>query len=147
MWGALSDERTGLSITVVCSPRQRSHSCVRAPWNTWPYFTASHSRFPQPGGPGPRIYIPRNRVAQLYPYCLQILLNSICMNPSETTASNGSSVVACYLLLHSRDTVTVGTRLQSHFIEADVSFGSKILVSRLWGNMSHFSLLNAARPE
>jgi hypothetical protein len=27
-------------------------------------------RFPQPGGPGSRIYIPRNRVAQLYPRAL-----------------------------------------------------------------------------
>jgi hypothetical protein len=27
-------------------------------------------RLPQPGGPGPHIYIPRNRVAQIYPRAL-----------------------------------------------------------------------------
>jgi hypothetical protein len=27
-------------------------------------------RLPQPGGPGPRIYIPRDKVAQLYPRAL-----------------------------------------------------------------------------
>jgi hypothetical protein len=30
----------------------------------------SHLRLPQPGGPGSHIYIPRNRVAQLYPRAL-----------------------------------------------------------------------------
>jgi hypothetical protein len=39
MWGALSDERTGLSFAVAASPRQRSHSRVRVPWQSWPYFT------------------------------------------------------------------------------------------------------------
>jgi hypothetical protein len=29
MWGALSDERTGLWFTTVAGPRQRSHSLVR----------------------------------------------------------------------------------------------------------------------
>jgi hypothetical protein len=29
--GALSDERTGLSFTIVADPRQRSHSRVRIP--------------------------------------------------------------------------------------------------------------------
>jgi hypothetical protein len=32
MWGALSDNRTGLSFTVAAAPRQRSHSRVRVPW-------------------------------------------------------------------------------------------------------------------
>jgi hypothetical protein len=31
MWGALSDERTGLSFTIAAGPRQRSHSQVRVP--------------------------------------------------------------------------------------------------------------------
>jgi hypothetical protein len=48
MWGALSDERTGLPFTIAAG--QRSHSWVR-------YFTLSDSRIPQPGGPGFRIYI------------------------------------------------------------------------------------------
>jgi hypothetical protein len=39
MWGALSDERTGLSFTIAAGARQRSHSRVRVPWDSWPYFT------------------------------------------------------------------------------------------------------------
>jgi hypothetical protein len=42
----------GMSFTVA-GPRQRSHSQV--------HFTASDSRLPQPGGPGPRIYIPEEK--------------------------------------------------------------------------------------
>jgi hypothetical protein len=34
MWGALSDERTGLSFITAAGPRQRSHSRVRGPWHS-----------------------------------------------------------------------------------------------------------------
>jgi hypothetical protein len=53
MWGALSDERTGLSFIITAGTRQRSHSWVWVP----PYFTVSDSRLSQPGGPGPSIYV------------------------------------------------------------------------------------------
>jgi hypothetical protein len=46
MWGALSEERTGLSFTVPAFPHQRSHSRVRVPWDSRPYFTVSNSRLP-----------------------------------------------------------------------------------------------------
>jgi hypothetical protein len=46
MWGALSDERTGLSFTIAAGPRQRSHFRIRVPWDSWPYFTVSDSRLP-----------------------------------------------------------------------------------------------------
>jgi hypothetical protein len=46
MWGALSDERTGLSFTVAAGPCQRSHSLVRAPLDSRPYFTVSDLRLP-----------------------------------------------------------------------------------------------------
>jgi hypothetical protein len=39
MWGALSDERMGLSFTAAASPRQRSHSRVRNPSDLRPYRT------------------------------------------------------------------------------------------------------------
>jgi hypothetical protein len=58
MWGALSDGRTGLSFTITAGPRQRSHSWVRVPLDSWPFFTVSHSILTQPGGPDPLIYIP-----------------------------------------------------------------------------------------
>jgi hypothetical protein len=46
MWGALSDERTGMSFTTFAGPRQRSHSQVRIQWHSLPYFTVSDSRLP-----------------------------------------------------------------------------------------------------
>jgi hypothetical protein len=42
-------------------PRQHSHSQVRVQRDSWPYFTVSDSRLPQPGGPGPRVYIPQEQ--------------------------------------------------------------------------------------
>jgi hypothetical protein len=47
----------GLSFTIAADPRQRSHLQVQVPWDSWPHFTVSDLRLPQPGGPGPRIYI------------------------------------------------------------------------------------------
>jgi hypothetical protein len=67
MWGALSDERTGLPFTIAVGPRQCSHYWVRVPRDSCPYFTVSNSRLPQPGGPGPRIYIPEEQGGPLIP--------------------------------------------------------------------------------
>jgi hypothetical protein len=53
------DVRTGLSFTLAAGPRQRSHSRVWVPRDSWLYFTVSDSRLPQPGGPGPCIYVPQ----------------------------------------------------------------------------------------
>jgi hypothetical protein len=44
MRGALSDERTGLSFIIAADPRQLSHSRVRVPWDSRPYFTVSDLR-------------------------------------------------------------------------------------------------------
>jgi hypothetical protein len=41
MWGALSDERTGLSFTTAAGPSQRCHSRVRSRW------TRNHILLPQ----------------------------------------------------------------------------------------------------
>jgi hypothetical protein len=46
MWGALSDARTGLSFTIAAGSSQRSHSRVRVPWDSRPYFTVSDLRLP-----------------------------------------------------------------------------------------------------
>jgi hypothetical protein len=54
MWGAFSDERTGPLFTVATGPRQRSHSRVRVPWDSRPYFTFSDSRLPFPSPPTTR---------------------------------------------------------------------------------------------
>jgi hypothetical protein len=55
--GRLLWREMGLSFTIAAGPRQRSHSRYRVPQDSWPYLTVSDSRFPQPVGPGPRIYI------------------------------------------------------------------------------------------
>jgi hypothetical protein len=44
MWGALSDERIGLSFTIAAGPRQRSHFRVRVSWDSLQYLTVSDSR-------------------------------------------------------------------------------------------------------
>jgi hypothetical protein len=43
MWGALSIEMTDVSFTVTAGPRQRSHSQIRVPWDSRPYFLLSQS--------------------------------------------------------------------------------------------------------
>jgi hypothetical protein len=35
MWSALSDEKTGLSFTIIAAPRQRSYPRVRVPRDSW----------------------------------------------------------------------------------------------------------------
>jgi hypothetical protein len=45
-WGALSDERTGLSFVCAADPCQLSLSRVLVPWDLRPYFTVSDLRLP-----------------------------------------------------------------------------------------------------
>jgi hypothetical protein len=63
----LSDETMGQSFTIAAGPRQRSHSQIQIPRTSWPYFSVSDSRLPQPGGPGPRIYIPQEQGGPVVP--------------------------------------------------------------------------------
>jgi hypothetical protein len=46
IWGALSDERTGLSFLYAVGPCQGSLSRLRVPWDSRPYFTVSDLRLP-----------------------------------------------------------------------------------------------------
>jgi hypothetical protein len=57
----------GLWFTITAGPLQRSHSRVRVARESWPHFTVSDSRLHQPGGPGPRIYIPQERGGPVMP--------------------------------------------------------------------------------
>jgi hypothetical protein len=45
-WGALSDERTGLSFVCTAGPCQRNLSRVLVPWDLRPYFPVSDLRLP-----------------------------------------------------------------------------------------------------
>jgi hypothetical protein len=66
MWGALSDDRTGLSFTVVAGPRQCSHSQDEFR-GTDDHILQFEIRDPQPGGPSPRIYIPQEQGGPVMP--------------------------------------------------------------------------------
>jgi hypothetical protein len=57
----------GLSFRTAAVPRQHNHSWVRVLRGPWPYFTVSDSRLPQPGGPGPDIYIPQEQDGPVIP--------------------------------------------------------------------------------
>jgi hypothetical protein len=46
LWGALSDDRMGLSFVCAAGPCQRSLSQVLFPWDLRPYFTVSDLRLP-----------------------------------------------------------------------------------------------------
>jgi hypothetical protein len=67
VWDALSDQRSGLPFTIAAGSRQRSRPWVRVPRDSWLYFAVSDSRLPQPGGPGPRIYIPQEQGGPVIP--------------------------------------------------------------------------------
>jgi hypothetical protein len=54
---ALSDEKTGvIYCTIASGPCQSNHSWVEVPQNSG-HILLSHLRLPQPGMPGPRIYM------------------------------------------------------------------------------------------
>jgi hypothetical protein len=67
IWGALSDERMGLSFAIAAGSRQCSHSWVQVLQDLWPYFTVLDLRLLQPGGPGPRICIPQEKGGSVIP--------------------------------------------------------------------------------
>jgi hypothetical protein len=46
LWGALSDERSGLPFVCAAGPCQRSLSRVRVPWDSQPYFLSHIWDFP-----------------------------------------------------------------------------------------------------
>jgi hypothetical protein len=101
----LFDERTGLSFTTAADHRQRSHSRVLVPRDSWPYFTVSDSKLPKPGGPGPRIYIPQEQGGPVIPpgigflfvashLASTVLFITPLHGSSRNTVSNSTSIVA-----------------------------------------------------
>jgi hypothetical protein len=56
-----------LSFTIAADFRQRSHSQVRAPRDSWPHFTVTDSRLPNLECQVPVFISRRKRVTQLYP--------------------------------------------------------------------------------
>jgi hypothetical protein len=64
----------GSVVTLATGPHQRSYSRVPFSRDTRPCISVSDKRLPQPVGPDPHTYIPRNRIAQLYSQILGSLL-------------------------------------------------------------------------
>jgi hypothetical protein len=105
----------GLSFITSAGPRQRNHSQIRVPLDSWHNFSVLYSRLPPPGGPSPCIYITWKRASQLYHQALgslfvasydsksygiwlltatpshEPLLYSLGTDHIENTASNSSS--------------------------------------------------------
>jgi hypothetical protein len=73
MWGALSDERTGLSFKIADATRWRSHSPVRVPLTDDHILLSQIRDSPNLEGQAPAFISPGNRVAQLYPQVLGFL--------------------------------------------------------------------------
>jgi hypothetical protein len=120
MWGAISDERAGLPFTIAAGPRQRSHSQVRLPRDSWPHFTVSDSRLPQLGGSGPRIYIPQEQsglvisVGTEFPFRRLLRLAGLrwrCWNPPPHGASTKTELVRLCLQDNSSARTTSKTPL------------------------------------
>jgi hypothetical protein len=88
----------GLSFTVADGRRQRIHSHVRVPRDSWPRFTVSNSRFHQPGGPGPRVYIPQEHGGPVilpgtgFPSAVRRVMVKV-FDPASTPMSESESYV------------------------------------------------------
>jgi hypothetical protein len=91
----LSDERTGLSFTIAAGPLQRSHSRVLVPRDSCPHFTVSDSKLPQPGGPGPRMYIHQEQAGPVIGYSQE--LGSHFRRLLRLAGENMSAIIACFL--------------------------------------------------
>jgi hypothetical protein len=65
MWGALSDERTGLPFIIAAGPRQRGHSWVRVPRTRNRILRPQIRDSPNLEGHVPVFISPRNREAQV----------------------------------------------------------------------------------
>jgi hypothetical protein len=72
----LSNERMCLSFTIVAGPRQRSHSQVRVPRDSWPTLVSQIRDFPNLEGQVPVFIFPRNMMAWLYLQALGSLFDA-----------------------------------------------------------------------
>jgi hypothetical protein len=95
-WGALSDERTGLSFVCAAGPCQRSLSRALVPWGLSPYFTVSDLRIPFSSPPTTRrvtveVFQPASTTNSTEPIALLY-------NPDADRTENDFSIIACSLV-------------------------------------------------
>jgi hypothetical protein len=111
MWGALSDERTGLSFTIAAGPSQRSHSLVRAPLDSRPYFTVSDLRLPISSPPTTRrvtveVFDPASTRVSPPHFCRNPCLKTYLVGPdTEHLASSNNDWVWVWVLCYDRRSV------------------------------------------
>jgi hypothetical protein len=136
----------GLSFTIATGPRQRRHSQVRVQRNSWPYFTASISRLPQPGGPGPCIYIAQEQGGPVIPPSTEFSFRCLLPLPGlrwrySTPPPHGSLTkvsvrvrVTLRLAVH-RQSIHLGYKpLETHdqyFFQLNTCFHSSYVISSL----------------
>jgi hypothetical protein len=89
MWGALSDERTGLSFPIATCPRQRSHFRVGVHWDSRPYFTVSDSRLLFSSPP-----TTRRATVEVFDPASTRLMNAL------SSLTRGEPKLVCYYLFH-----------------------------------------------
>jgi hypothetical protein len=131
IWTTLSDEITDLSFIIAACPRQRSHSRVPVPRDSWPYFTISDRFETSPtnlDGQVPMFICPKNRSAQLYPQALDPF-SSLPTTPTlhhlPGHSLDSSIIVGCVLV--AAETCLLSRRLA---VEVSASF--------LWLQYSNF---------
>jgi hypothetical protein len=97
-WGALSDERSGMSFVCAAGPCQRSLSRVQVPWDFRPYFTVSNLRLPFTSPPTTRrvtveLFDPASTRVEL-PIIFTYRYIDSCRTPRKTrvTCQNASSL-------------------------------------------------------
>jgi hypothetical protein len=73
IWGRPLWREHGSVFYNCCCLCQRSHIQVRVPQGSWPHFTVSDLRLPQPGGQGSCIYIRQELISDLRLDCLYSL--------------------------------------------------------------------------
>jgi hypothetical protein len=66
-WSALSDERTGLQFAVAAGLASAVPLGFGSRWAQDHILLSQFLRLPQPGGPGPRIYIPQEQGGPVIP--------------------------------------------------------------------------------
>jgi hypothetical protein len=99
LWGALSDERTGLYFLYATGPRQCSPSWVWGPLVSRPYFTVSDLRLPFSSSPTTRrVTVEVFDPASTRVYFTVLSCDSIYNRRTDQT-ENSAYIVACYRII------------------------------------------------
>jgi hypothetical protein len=126
LWGALSDDRTGLSFIYAAGSSQHSLSQARVPWNSRPYFTVSDLRLPfsSPLAPVVLLITPRHGPSREHRFqqslycsvrirCSGNLLTSRCLETNVVSEPSVSS--GCF----SGSTILVSSKYDAIYIYSE----------------------------